>query len=183
MNLKWGQIEGQGAVLLAMLGKVRFRSYLHFCKSAPGVNRARLGAQSRQDGPGDRGRNSRSGGRPRPPLWGRGLGQAGVVSYPCTGIENWWTGVQFCPVEPEIEGNCPLPDGSSKQLGSRADSTVPGQRQVRNRTVVQWHGRVIVDSPTLEIGQLSSGASPEGGRPRGSTRKGAGARTVCGSCG
>ena len=52
--------------------------------------------------------NSRSGGRRRPPLWGEGSGQDGVVSYPCTGIWSWWRTVQCCPIESETGENRPL---------------------------------------------------------------------------
>ena len=75
------------------------------------------------------------------------------MSYPCTGIGSWWTTVQFCPVEPEIEGNQPLQDGSSEHFGSRAASSPLGQCQLWNRTVVQRGERVVLDSASYEIGQ------------------------------
>ncbi len=84
--------------------------------------------------------------RRRHPIKGMGFGQGGLVSYPCTGIVSWWTVVQSCPVELEIGGNHPLLDVFSKRLGSRADSSPVGQRQVENRTVVQRHGHGGLDS-------------------------------------
>ena len=50
LNLKRREIGGRESVLEAVMGQVRFRSHLHFCKWASGVSRARLGAQLRHAG-------------------------------------------------------------------------------------------------------------------------------------
>ena len=78
-------------------------------------------------------------------------GRGGVI--PVYREWSWWTTVQFCPVEPEIEGNQPLQDGSSEHFGSRAASSPLGQCQLWNRTVVQRGERVVLDSASYEIGQ------------------------------
>ena len=138
MNLKRGRIGDQEPVLLAMLGEVRFRSHLHFCKAAPSVSRARLGAQSRQDGLGIEGGTvvqADAGVRPY------GAGELDRLVWCHTRVQGLGAGGKV---------------SNSVRLNLKSRETAP-YRTVPASTWVPGQIPRSLDSARYEIGQLSSG--------------------------